>query len=192
MTQIQLPSIELKYTKTVEKKDSNVNTNTNTINNNIILSASPPPTASKEQSHLQQIGDILTKSNSAVSLTRSDTPLNIKQFKETLMSVLIGYFKNNVILLNNLVELSEKIITKLSDLYLLISLLLDIPQDRITINVEEITVNGCCAKICKHLPRYRKINSIIIDNKQSFEVAYNQFYIQLQTEFNISLSYVLL
>jgi hypothetical protein len=184
MTQVQLPSLELKYTKTIEKKDTNMNTNT--INNNIILS--------KEETALANVAKamVLNTSSSVKSLERTETPLNVKQFKETLMSILIGYFKNNVILLNNLVELSEKIITKLSDLYLLISLLLDIPQERITINVEEITPTGCCAKICKHLPRYRKINSIIIDNKQSFEVAYNQFYIQLQTEFNISLSYVLL
>jgi Ser-tRNA(Ala) deacylase AlaX len=176
MTLASLPSLELKYTKTTEKHDSNINTNT--INNNIILSADKIPA--------------LNTSSSTKSLERSDTPMNIKQFKETLMTILIGYFKNNVILLNNLVELSEKIITKLSDLHLLISLLIDIPQDRITINVEEISVNNCCGKICKHLPRYRKITEIIIDNKQSFEVAYNQFYIQLQTEYNISLNYVLL
>jgi hypothetical protein len=107
------------------------------------------------------------------------------------MTILIGYFKNNVILLNNLVELSDKIITKLSDLTLLISLLLDIGQDKVQIDIEEIST-GTCGKICKHLPRYRKINDLIIDKKQSFRVSHNQFWVQLQTEFNLSLDYVLL
>jgi hypothetical protein len=132
-------------------------------------------------------------SSSTSSLDRSGatTPLNIKQFKETLMTILISYFKNNIILLNNLVELSDKIITKLSDLTLLISLLLDIGQDKIQIDVEEISTTGC-GKICKHLPRYRKISDIIIDKKQSFKVSHNQFWVQLQPEFNLSLEYVLL
>ena len=107
------------------------------------------------------------------------------------MIILISYFKNNVILLNNLVELSEKIITKLDDLKLLISLLIDTQPTSIYVDVQEVEV-GCCSKVCKHLPRYRKINDIIIDKKQSFKVAYNQYYIQIGTEFNISLEYVLL
>jgi hypothetical protein len=134
----------------------------------------------------------LQKSSSASNLERSGTPLNVKQFKETFMVILIGYFKNNIILLNNLVELSEKIITKLSDLTLLISLLLNISQNKVEVLVEEVSTTSCCGKICRQLPRYRKTNDIIIDKKQSFKVSHNQFYVQLQTEFNISLDYVLL
>jgi hypothetical protein len=136
--------------------------------------------------------EALQKTTSASALERSDTPLNIKQFKETFMTILIGYFKNNIVLLNNLVELSDKIITKLSDLTLLISLLLNVSQNKIDVLVEEVSTTTCCGKICRQLPRYRKINDIIIDKKQSFKVSYNQFYIQLQTEFNISLDYILL
>jgi hypothetical protein len=109
-----------------------------------------------------------------------------------LLTVLISYFKNNIVLLNNLVELSGNIITKLSDLILLISLLLEISSDKITVELEEITSNNCCGKFCKHLHRYRKIKDIIIDKKQSFKINYNQFYIQLQTEYNISLEFILL
>jgi hypothetical protein len=108
------------------------------------------------------------------------------------MTILIGYFKNNIILLNNLVELSDKIVAKLSDLSLLISLLLDISIDKVNVQVEEIKTTNCCGKVCKLLPKYRKINDIIIDNKQSFRVSHNSYYIQLQTEYNISLDYVLL
>jgi hypothetical protein len=121
---------------------------------------------------------------------RSASPNNIKEFKEALMAILISYFKNNVILLNNIVELSDKIKTKIDDLQLLISLLLDVPIADVVVQVEEIAVKNCCGEICKRLPRY--LNDIIIKNKQSFKVSHNQYYIQLQTQFNISLDYVLL
>jgi hypothetical protein len=173
-----LPNLELKYTKVSEKKNSN--TNTNTINNNIIVNQTP------------QNNETITKSFSSKSLDRANTPDNIKQFKEALMGILISYFKNNIVLLNNLVELSDKIITKIDDLQLLISLLLDVPVSEVIINVEEITTKNCCGEICKRLPRYRKLDDIIINKKQSFKVSYKQYYIQLQTEFNISLDYVLL
>jgi hypothetical protein len=178
-----LPNLELKYTKVTEKHDANTLTSNLSNTNTIIIN----PTSAVESPQNQ-----IAKSNSTVNILRSETPLNIKQFKETFMTILINYFKNNIILLNNLVELSDKIITKLSDLTLLISLLLDISQDKIQVEVEEISITGCCGKICKQLPRYRKINDIIIDKKQSFIISHNQFYIQLQTEFNISLEFVLL
>jgi hypothetical protein len=180
---MNLPSLELKYTKISEKNDLTTNTNTNTINNLITIG----------EPKISNVGSTkMVKSNSSQSIARIDTPLNVKQFKETLMTILIGYFKNNVILLNNLVELSDKIVTKISDLTLLISLLLDISIDKINIQVEEITTTNCCGKVCKLLPRYRKINDILIDNRQSFRVSHNSYYIQLQTEYNISLDYVLL
>jgi hypothetical protein len=90
------------------------------------------------------------------------------------------------------VELSEKIITKIDDLRLLVSLLINTPQSTIVIDVEELEVKNCCSRVCKHLPRYRKINDIIIDKKQSFKVSFNQYFIQMGTEFDISLEYVLL
>jgi hypothetical protein len=121
-----------------------------------------------------------------------ESPDNITHFKETLMSILISYFKNNVILLNNLVELSDKIITKIEDLRLLISILIEEPMSAVYIDVEEIIPKNCCNEICKQLPRYRKIKDIIINKKQTFKVTHNQYYIQMGTEFNISLEYVLL
>jgi hypothetical protein len=96
------------------------------------------------------------------------------------------------VLLNNLIELSEKIITKIDDLKLLLSLLLDVSIDNIDITVEELELKGCCGAFCKSLPRYRKIKDIIINKKLSFKVAYNQYYVQMETEFNVSLEFVLL
>jgi hypothetical protein len=102
----------------------------------------------------------------------------------------MSYFKNNVELLNNLIELSDKIITKIDDLRLLIALLLSITKADVQVDVEEITMKGFCGTVCRKIPRYQKIKDIIFNKKQSFEVSYNQYYIQM--EFNISLEYVLL
>jgi hypothetical protein len=121
------------------------------------------------------------------SIKKSDTPQNISEFKEAFIGVLISYLKNNVVLLNNLIELSDKIITKIDDLRLLIALLLSIPKADVAVEVEEITMKGFCGTVCKKIPRYRKIKDIIINKKQSFEVSYNQYYVQVGMEFNISL-----
>jgi Ser-tRNA(Ala) deacylase AlaX len=174
---MSLPSLELKYNKTTDKQISN--NNTNTINNNIVLGTSLPASLTEIPSD-------------SSSVSRSESPNNIKQFKEALISILISYFKNNVVLLNNMVELSDKIITKVDDLKLLISLLIEDSPAAVNIEVEEIEIKNCCGTICKNLPRYRKIKHIIINNKQTFQVSYNQFYIQMGTEFNISLEYILL
>jgi hypothetical protein len=67
---------------------------------------------------------------------------------------LISYFKNNVVLLNNLNELSDKIITKIDDLRLLIASLLSIQKADVQIEVEEITMKGFCGTVCKKIQRY--------------------------------------
>jgi hypothetical protein len=127
-----------------------------------------------------------------MTVTKSDTPQNISEFKEALIAVLISYFRNNVVLLNNLIRLFDKIITKIEDLRLLLALLLSIPKSDVQVEVEEIIMKGFCGTVCKKIPRYRKVKDIIINKKQSFEVFYNQYYIQMGMEFNISLEYVLL
>jgi hypothetical protein len=127
---MSLPSLELKYNKVSEKQLTS--TNTNTINNNIILGSVPE----KEPSITSQ--DLSVKD----TVTRVESPNNIKQFKEALISILISYFKNNVILLNNLVELSDKIITKIEDLRLLISLLIEESPAAVNIEVEEIEIKN--------------------------------------------------
>jgi Ser-tRNA(Ala) deacylase AlaX len=175
---MSLPILELKYNKTSDKQISN--NNTNTLHNNIVLGTGLT-------ANLAEIPE-----ESSTLIQRSESPNNIKQFKEALISILISYFKNNVVLLNNLVELSDKIITKVDDLRLLISLLIEHSPAAVNIEVEEIEIKNCCGTICKNLPQYRKIKHIIINNKQTFQVSYNQFYIQMGTEVNISLEYILL
>jgi hypothetical protein len=188
---MNLPILELKYNRTSEKQTSN--SNTNTINNNIILGSlsSEDPT---ELVSLEKVSRELISQEkiSQEKISHSDTPNNIKQFKKAFISVLISCFKNNIILLNNLVELSDKIITKIEDLRLLISLLIEESPAAVNIEVEQIKIKNCCGTIRKNLLRYRKIKQIVINNKQTFQVSHNQFYIQMGIEFNISLDYVLL
>jgi hypothetical protein len=178
-----LPNLQLNLTKQTEMKNTNTNTSSASVINNIQIG---------KELDVSKDSQIILKPSSSAAVLRTETPDNIKQFKEALILILISYFKNNIILLNNLVELSEKIITKIDDLKLLVSLLINTQPSSIFVDVEEVEVKNCCSRVCKHLPRYRKINDIIIDKKQSFKVAYNQYYIQIGTEFNISLEYVLL
>jgi hypothetical protein len=175
-----LPNLQLSLSK--QKEIKNTSTSNESVINNIQIGNTDKVTTP----------ETVLKTSSSSAILRTETPDNIKRFKETFMLILISYFKNNVILLNNLVELSEKIITKIDDLKQLISLLTEVTTDNIDIVVEEFEVKGCCGMFCKALPRYRKINDIIINKKQSFKVVYNQYYIQMGTEFNISLEFILL
>jgi hypothetical protein len=87
-----LPTLELKYNKEIISNSSN----TNTINNNIIIK----PTS--ENTNIE-VPDIELPEPRIFLVKKSDTSPNISEFKETLIAVLISYFKNNVVLLNNLI-----------------------------------------------------------------------------------------
>jgi hypothetical protein len=129
--------------------------------------------------------ETLTRVPSLVS-----TPDNVRKFKDLFTKTLIEYFKNDIILLNNLLEISDKIVFKMEDLVLIIATLLDIETSKITITYEDIITSKCCGTVCKRLPLFMKITDIIVDNKQSFLISYNSFAIQLKNEYNVSLSYV--
>jgi hypothetical protein len=81
MTNI-LPTLKLKY----NKETTSSSTNTNTINNNIIIK----PTS--ENTNIE-VPDIELPEPTSLSVKKSDTPPNISEFKETLIAVLISYFK---------------------------------------------------------------------------------------------------
>jgi hypothetical protein len=133
-----------------------------------------------------------TKNEVASKLEEQD-PKNINRFKETFINILISYFKNNIILLNNLVELSDKIVMKKEDLTLLISILLERPKENIFIDVlEDMNTNNCLGKCCKQIPqRYKRISKIQVDEKLTFGVMFKYYYTQLENEFNINLNYVI-
>jgi hypothetical protein len=100
-----LPTLELKY----NKETTSNSTNTNMINNNIIIKQ----TSDNIIDQIENTAENLSNNN---SVKKSNIPQNISEFKEALIAVLISYFKNNIVLLNNLIELSDKIITKIDDL----------------------------------------------------------------------------
>jgi hypothetical protein len=147
-----LPTLELKY----NKETISSSTNTNTINNNIIIK----PTS---DNIIDCPSEIQPEISTNTTVKKSDTPQNISEFKKALIAVLISYFKNNVVLLNNLIELSDKIITKIDGL--LISLLLSIPKADVLVEIKEITMKGFCGTVRKKISRYRKIKDIIINKK---------------------------
>jgi hypothetical protein len=83
--------------------------------------------------------------------------------------VLISYFKNNVVLLNNLIKLFNKIITKVDKLCLLISLLLSIPKADIVVEVEKINMKEFCGTVRKFLDTEKlKILLLIKNNLLKF------------------------
>jgi hypothetical protein len=56
-------------------------------------------------------------------IEKSQTQEIIKIFKEYILLTLIDYFKNDLILLNNLLEISKNIVFKEEDIIKLISIL---------------------------------------------------------------------
>jgi hypothetical protein len=151
MTSFNLPSLSLKINKELENE--NKNENINNINNTIIINKDTKDSTTELKEVLPEI------------IEKSQTPEIIKIFKEYQLLTLIDYFKNDLILLNNLLEISIHIIFKEEDTIKLVSILVS----RIKIDYElpdQFKACSCCSK----LPIYRKITSIIIDNKNSFKI----------------------
>jgi hypothetical protein len=105
------PSLELKFVK----KDDVKTTSTNTINNINIGNAAK---GGFDNPMIREVADFIPDSPASL---HSSSPTNIREFKDALTGILISYFKSNIVLINNLVEPSDKIIMKIDDLQLLIS-----------------------------------------------------------------------
>jgi hypothetical protein len=72
-----------------------------------------------------------------ISIEKSNTPEIIKVFKEYLVKTILDYFKNELILLNNILEVSKYIVFREEDLIKLISILVtDCDVSRIKIEHE--------------------------------------------------------
>jgi hypothetical protein len=179
---MSLPNLSLNLNK--EFKNENKNEKINNINNTIIINKEPVASLSRGCTNsLEPI--------KPVSIEKSNTPEIIKVFKEYFVKTILDYFNNELILLNNILEVSKHIVFREEDLIKLISILVtycDINRIRIDHELPDVFKTCWC---CGKLPIYRKMASIIIDNKNNFEVNYNSFYVQIQTEFNISLQYTL-
>jgi hypothetical protein len=120
-----------------------------------------------------------------------DETSNLKLFKENLLRIHISYFGENTILLNNMVKLSDGIITSLDDLTTLVVIITGHSKDQVLITVKEIESKNCCLRVCKALPLYRRVEGITI-NKRSFISGFPDLYKKMEMEFNISLNYVMI
>jgi hypothetical protein len=156
---LELPSLSLKLNKEFKNENKNENENINNINNTVIIK--------KDVKDNKEINTVVERLLPEI-VEKSQTPDIIKIFKEYLLLTLIDYFKNYLILLEN----SKHIVFKEEDIIKLISIVVtDGDVSRIKIETElpdHFKACSCCTK----LPIYRKITSIITDNKNSFKIRY--------------------
>jgi hypothetical protein len=91
------------------------------------------------------------KQNKSKSIEKSNTPEIIKVLKEYLLKTILAYFKNELILLNNILEVSKHIVFKEEDLINVFSILVtncDINRIRIDNEMPDaFKTCGCCAKL---------------------------------------------
>jgi hypothetical protein len=192
---MSLPNLSLNLQKRTSTTNVNENKteNKNNIINNIILNnnGEEKTTTTTISPTPMYLNDIEKLTNSEIVKTSPcSTPEPIKLFKDYLLHSLITYFKQDIVLANNILEISKFIVMKEEDLIKLIAILVtDDDISRILVMTDLPDSFKCCP--CSSIPIYKKITSIIIDKKYEFKVTYNQFYTQMQTEFNISLDYIL-
>jgi hypothetical protein len=72
---------------------------------------------------------------------------NLNLCKENLLRILISYFGKNLVLLNNVVELSDGIVTNLDDLTTLAAIITGQSKEQVRIIIKEVEVKNCCLKI---------------------------------------------
>jgi hypothetical protein len=108
-----LPNLSLNLNK--EFKNENKSENINNISNTIIINKKP--VAIVTTSSTNSLDPIMP-----ISIEKSNTPEIIKVFKEYLLKTILDYFKNELILLNNILEVSKHIVFREEDLIKLISI----------------------------------------------------------------------
>jgi Golgi nucleoside diphosphatase len=140
---MNLPEISLRYQKDKKTQltNSSTNTQTNTINNNVFVTT---PSAEKAPSPALQLSAEEENVNNTQTLTRNlslekiKTPENVRNFKDVFTSILISYFKNDMILINNLLEISSKIVFKIDDLKQILATLLETDVTKINVEYEDM------------------------------------------------------
>jgi hypothetical protein len=193
---MSFPNLSLKYKKeestNTSNTSTNTNTNSNTINNVINL------TGENKRDEIIIPKDFSTpafeilkspKENSLEVLKSQISPENVKKFKDLFIGFTIEYFKSEIILLNNVLEISSKIVMKAKDLKTLIAVLLEVDESKVNIETEDVIKNSCCGK-CSKIPLFKKVVDIYIENLKSFKIYYNPLAVQLQNEYNISFDHV--
>jgi hypothetical protein len=186
--------IERKKSITTNNTNSNTSTNTNTNSQTVIFNTLH---SDKDREIITIVepktDDELSSTTASDKIESSNTPDNIKIFKEFLLATLISYFKSEIILANNIIEISPNIVLKVEDLRKLIAILIcDSDENRVNITTTPLGLSGCkFLSCCAKLPLYCKIDEIIIDKKYGFKNYYNTYFNQINNNLNISLDYVL-
>jgi NH3-dependent NAD+ synthetase len=121
---------------------------------------------------------------------------NLNLFKENLLRILISYFGKNLVLLNNVVELSDGVVTNFDDLTTLVAIITGQSKEQVRVVIKEVEVKNCCLKITtsylsETLPSYRQVEVILIYN-EPFNSKFPDLYKMMEEKFNISLNYVLI
>jgi hypothetical protein len=138
----ELPSLSLKINK--EFKNENKNENINNINNTIIINKDINDSSTELKGILPEI------------IEKSQTPEIIKIFKEYLLLTLIDFVKNDLILSNNLLEISKYIVLKEEDIIKLVSILVtDGDVSRIKIDYELPDHFKACIAVLNYLSTER-------------------------------------
>jgi predicted HAD superfamily phosphohydrolase YqeG len=99
-------------------------------------------------------------------------------------------------LLNNVVELSDGIVTNIDDLTTLIAIITNQSKEKVQIVIKEIELKNCCLSIVSNclsetLPLYRQIEVILVNN-EPFKNNYPDSYKTMEEKYNIILNYVLI
>jgi hypothetical protein len=136
-----LPDLTLKYSKILNNENKNENNNNISQTQTVIINKEEPFSITKEET------EPLSKTKDVVEKIR--TPENITQFKETFLEILINYFKNEYVLLQNNIEFSKKKVMKEADLKKLIAVLVrDGDTGRINIEYDIPEKLSKCYCIC--------------------------------------------
>jgi hypothetical protein len=123
---IGFPDLKLKYSKRLNNENKNENNNNISQTQTVILNKGEPFTLTNEKEPLSKTKDVVEKIR---------TLENITQFKETFLEILINYFTDEYVLLQNIIEFSKKIVMKEANLKKLIAILVT-DGDTGSINIE--------------------------------------------------------
>jgi hypothetical protein len=98
-----LQDLTLKYSKRLNNENKNENNNNISQTQTVIINKGEPFNVIKEETDPLKFKDIVDKIR---------TCENITQFKETFLEILINYFTDEYVLLQNIIEFSKKIVMK--------------------------------------------------------------------------------
>jgi hypothetical protein len=189
MSIASLPSLTLSLHKHKSSTSTSSNNNSNTITNNIVIPSlsdllSPPtsPRPRRPKSVLPPYEDVeLELEDEQPKPDESPKDRVSIDFMKTLIRIQNELLLNNILLINNLKELGDKVIYRKSDLIEMIEILMGVKE--IQVNTEEPKKTSCGCSV----PLYVKIKSITLGKTIPF--LHTEIATRLQEEFKISMEF---